>query len=53
MRRGVRRVRVMDEADCACVCKAVVLAEEEREAAALRILPARLVSPAWLFEAVR
>lgn len=34
----------MDEADCACVSEAVVLAEEEREAVALRIRPARLAS---------
>lgn len=43
----------MDEADCARVSEAVVLAEEEREAVSLRIRPARLASPAWLFEAVR
>ncbi len=34
----------MDEADCACVSEAVVLAEEEREAVSLRIRPARLAS---------
>lgn len=34
----------MDEADCARVSEAVVLAKEEREAVSLRIRPARLAS---------
>lgn len=44
MQRGVRRVCSVDEADCACVSEAVVLAEEEREAVSLRIRAARLAS---------
>lgn len=44
MRRGVRRVCGVDEADCARVSEAAVLAEEEREAVSLRIRPARLAS---------
>eukprot|EP00064_Thunnus_orientalis_P016413 superscaffoldBa00003251_g16478 len=44
VQRGVRRVCGVDEADCACVSEAVVLAEEEREAVSLRIRAARLAS---------
>lgn len=44
MRRGVRRVCGVDEADCARVSEAAVFAEEEREAVSLRIRPARLAS---------
>lgn len=40
---GVRRVCGVNEADCACVSEAVVLAEEGREAVSLRIRLARLV----------
>lgn len=39
---GVRRVRSVDEADCARVSEAAVFAEEEREAVSLRIRPACL-----------
>lgn len=48
---GLRSVHSVDEADCARVSEAVVLAEEEREAVSLRIRPSpRLPGSLKLFD---